>query len=293
MAQTRINPWAAALAVLLVTAGVLLATREAARSCTPAYTWSAVPMDGHRVAAQPVNTGNVDQALGVFDATGYTAPSGVRYPEDSPVPAVAQILLAAQPQMAPLKEVVGHSEAALLNLRTSPDLPLANLFVDALRAYASRYFKVPMDFALTNFGGIRCPLPEGAITMEDIASMFPFKNYLCWCRIKGSGLQKLLEQLAAMPSFQATSGATVRVKAHQLESALIGGKPIDPERVYNVATIDFLLDGGDKLNVGALSESVVLSPVLLRDVMLDYVRGCEARGELVRGKADGRVIMED
>ena len=293
MAQAGVRRWAAKLAVLLGVAGVLLATREAARSSRPAYRWQAVSMDGHRIAAQPVNGSNADQALGVVDQQGYTAPSGVCYPLDSPVAAVAQLLLDAQPRVAPLKEVVGHSAALLLNRRTDPDLPLGNLFADALRAYASRYFKVPMDFAITNFGGIRTPLPEGAITMEDVSSMFPFKNYLCWCRIKGSGLLKLFEQLAATPAFQATSGAAVRVKAHQLESALIGGEPIDPDRVYNVATIDFLLDGGDKINLGALAESVQLSPVLLREVMLDYVRGCEARGELVSGKADGRVIMED
>ena len=67
------------------------------------------------------------------------------------------------------------------------------------------------------------------------------------------------------------------MKAHKLESALVGGKPIDPERVYHVATIDFLLDGGDNLRIGALSEDVKLTHVLLKEVMLDYVEGMEAR----------------
>ena len=73
----------------------------------------------------------------------------------------------------------------------------------------------------------------------------------------------------------------------------MGGKPIDPDRIYNVTTIDFLLDGGDQLRIGALAESVTLSHVLLKDVMLDYVQECEAKGILVEGKADGRVKMED
>ena len=150
-----------------------------------------------------------------------------------------------------------------------------------------------MDFAITNFGGIRVPLPEGDITLEDISSMFPFQNYVCYAKMNGSSLVKLFEQLAGTKAFQATSGATIRVKNHQLVSALIGGKEIQPEKIYNVTTIDFLLDGGDKINIGALSEDVVLSHVLLKDVMLDYVRGCEARGKLVSGKADGRVIMEE
>ena len=131
------------------------------------------------------------------------------------------------------------------------------------------------------------------MTMEDISSMFPFKNYLCYVRMKGSSLQTLLEQLAATKAFQAVSGVQVKVKNHKLESALVGGKPIDPDRIYNVTTIDFLLDGGDKLNIGALAESVQLSKVLLKEVMLDYVKGCESRGEIIHAAADGRVIMED
>ena len=73
----------------------------------------------------------------------------------------------------------------------------------------------------------------------------------------------------------------------------MGGKPIDPDKVYNVATIDFLLSGGDQIAIGALAEDVVLSPVLVRDVMLEYVRKAEAAGIVLDGKKDGRVIMED
>lgn len=259
----------------------------------PSISWRLVPMDGHRMHSLPVNSNNIGQALGVFEDDHYVAPSGACYDEDCPVAEAAEVLMDAQMRLGPLKEVIGHSEAMLLNLRTDPDLPLGNLLADALRAYGSKYFKVPMDFAITNFGGIRVPLPEGDITLEDISSMFPFQNYVCYAKMKGSSLVKLFEQLAGTKAFQATSGATIRVKNHKLESALIGGKEIQPDKIYNVTTIDFLLDGGDKINIGALSEDVVLSHVLLKDVMLDYVRGCEARGKLVSGKADGRVIMEE
>ena len=60
-----------------------------------------------------------------------------------------------------------------------------------------------------------------------------------------------------------------------------------------MTTIDFLLDGGDKLNIGALAEKVELTHVLLKDVMLDYVISCEAAGKEIVAASDGRVIMED
>ena len=292
MAQNEIKPALNAVVWVLLALGVLLAIRQARQGDSPVIEWKRVAMDGHRTGAHCVTAENVDTALGTFTDDGYIAPNGTVFPEDSPVPEIASALMDAQPKLAGLKVVVGHSARMMMNLRTDPDLPLGNLFADVLRARGSKDFKVPMDFAVTNFGGIRCPMPEGAITLEDIQSMFPFKNYMCYVQMKGSNLTKLLEQLAGTKAFQAVSGVRVKVKDHQLVEALIGGKEIDPSRVYNVTTIDFLLDGGDRIAIGALAEKVVLTHTLLKDVMLDYVKECEAKGILVDGAADGRVVME-
>jgi len=290
MAKARLTFWGWFLAVALVYTGVFLAVRAVG---SHSMEWKVVAMDGHRAGARSVTLENVNEALGVFTPDAYVSPAGVSYPLGSSVAGVGRALIDAQPALAPLKVVVGHSDAMYLNLRTDPDLPLGNLFADALRAYGSKYFKVPMDFAITNFGGIRVPLPQGAVTLDDVSSMFPFKNYMCYVTMKGEQLQQLLEQLSGTKAFQAVSGVRVKVKNHQLESALVGGQPIDPQKLYNVTTIDFLLDGGDKINIGALAQSVELTHVLLKDIMLDYVQGCEARGEVIHAAADGRVIMEE
>lgn len=293
MAQNEIKTWAWVTAWGLVAVGIFFATGVANRGGKPKVSWQVVDLDGHRSGVVCVTAENVDTALGSFDDEGYVSPAGVRYADEDPVTRIAQTLMEVQPQMACLKQVVGHSARELVDGRDNPDLPLANLFVDELRARGSREAGVPMDFALVNFGGIRVPLPGGPVTLEDISSMFPFNNYVCFCKVRGENLTKLLEQLAATKAFQAVSGAQVKVKAHKLESALVGGEPIDPARIYNVTTIDFLLDGGDKINLGALSEEVTLTHLLLKDVMLDYVRDCEAKGIVIDAAPDGRVIMED
>lgn len=285
------NLWYIAWALILV--GALFATRQAVQPKESSFAWERVPMDGHRTGRQSVTLENVDAALGVFDDEGYVAPNGLRFSEESPVPAVAQVMMDAQAKLAPLKVVVGHSASMLMDDRDNPDLPLGNLVADAMRSYGARYFKMPMDFALINFGGIRTPLPEGAITLEDVNAMFPFKNYLCMVKMKGSALTRLLEQLSATKAFQATSGARILVKDHKLVSAEVGGKPIDPKKIYNVTSLDFLLDGGDGIRLGALAEKVTLTHVLVKDVILDYITSCEKAGIVLDGKSDGRVIMED
>ena len=285
------NIWYIAWALILV--GAVFAARQAIQPKEPSFEWKRVSMDGHRTGRQSVTLENVDAALGVFDDEGYVAPNGVRFAEDSPVPTVAQLMMDAQTKLAPLKVVVGHSASMLMDDRDNPDLPLGNLVADAMRSFGARYFKMPMDFAIINFGGIRTPLPEGAITLEDINAMFPFKNYICLVKMKGSALTQLFEQLSGTKAFQATSGAQILVKDHKLVSALVGGKPINPDKLYNITSLDFLLDGGDGVRLGALAQKVTLTHVLVKDVILDYITSCEKAGVVLDGKSDGRVIMED
>lgn len=265
----------------------------AAVSCSqgPRMEWKRVPMDGSRTGVVPVTAENVDTALGTFE-DDYIAPNGRHFTEGA-TPEVAALLMDVQPKMAHLKEVVGHSARLLVNIRTEPDLPLGNIVADALREKGSSYFGVPMDFAISNYGGIRNPLPEGAILMDDVEAMFPFKNYMCYAKVRGNNLQRLLEQLAKTQAFQAVSGCKVKVKAHELAEVEVGGEPIDPNRLYNVTTIDFLLSGGDGIAIGALAEDVVLTDVLVRDVMLEYFQKMETEGKVIDGQKDGRVIMED
>ena len=265
----------------------------AAVSCSqgPRMEWKRVPMDGSRTGVVPVTAENVDTALGTFE-DDYIAPNGRHFTEGA-TPEVAALLMDVQPRMAHLKEVVGHSARLLVNIRTECDLPLGNIVADALREKGSSYFNVPMDFAISNYGGIRNPLPEGAVLMDDVEAMFPFKNYMCYAKVRGNNLRRLLEQLAKTQAFQAVSGCRVKVKAHELVEAEVGGEPIDPNRLYNVTTIDFLLSGGDGIAIGALAEDVVLTDVLVKDVMLEYFRKVEAAGKIIDGQKDGRVIMED
>jgi len=42
-----------------------------------------------------------------------------------------------------------------------------------------------------------------------------------------------------------------------------------------------------------LADKVTLSHVLLKEIMLDYVKDCEAKGIVIDSQPDGRVVMED
>lgn len=276
-----------ALACVAVTAGVVLLARP--RACGPKMVWDRVLMDGSRTGVTSVAGTNYESALGTFEDEVYVAPNGKHF-EDGPVPLVAAELMEVQPAMRNLKETIGYSPEEME--AEAPESALSNMLADALRAECSRVFKVPMDVAVTNFGGIRIPMPKGDVILDDILSMFPFKNYIAYAKVKGSGLRKLFDQFAAT-KVQCLSGVKLVIKDKAVVTAEVGGKPIEDNKVYNVATIDFLLDGGDRIAIGALADDVKLSDVLIKDFMLRYLRGLTAEGKNIEYQKDGRVIVEE
>ncbi|MBO4434631.1 MAG: 5'-nucleotidase C-terminal domain-containing protein [Bacteroidales bacterium] len=215
------------------------------------------------------------------------------YADSSATAAAVQVLRECEPGLAKYKEVIGHSAAEYSNLRNQCDLPLGNLVVDAMRERGSKEFGVRMDVAVVNYGGIRIPMPEGPVTVGDIQSMFPFDNKLAYVKITGAELQRLMEQLAKTEAFQPVSGVKVMVKDHVLKEFTVGGKAVNPKKTYNLVTVDFLLQGGDQIYIGAMASDIVMSDVVMRDVMMDYVKAKEARHQKITAYSDGRIIMEN
>ena len=58
------------------------------------------------------------EALGSVEGADYHAPNGAEF-QDGCTPAVARLLIEAQPSMRELKQVIGYSPKALM--RTSPE----------------------------------------------------------------------------------------------------------------------------------------------------------------------------
>ena len=182
MAEAKVNnslAWYLGWALIIV--GAVFAGAQAMKDDGLKVEWRRVAMDGHRTGAQPVTSDNIPQALGTFTDEGYMCPSGACYMDDSPVAQEAAELLEVQPQLAHLKKVIGHSAGMYMNLRNQPDLPLGNLVADIFRAYGSRYFKVPMDFAITNYGGMAlCFLLKTTFAMRSCGALRSRRSWSNW-----------------------------------------------------------------------------------------------------------------
>ena len=190
--------------------------------------------------------------------------------------------------VAPLDEILCYSAAEYGKQR--PESGLSNFAADAIKEVAEKTTGEKMDMAMTNFGGIRTSLPKGAIRVYDIYSIFPFNNTVVVLDIKGSELRKFLGR-AASGWIEALSNVEILVDGRNIVTLNVNGAPIDDERMYKFATINFLLDGGDGVSLRQIAANINDTGVYIRDGIVDLLRERGSKGEVLKLEPDGRVKM--
>jgi 5'-nucleotidase len=180
---------------------------------------------------------------------------------------------------------VGCSARPMVRARDA-ESELGNLVAEAMRAAMPS-----AEIALTNSGGLRADLPEGALRREHVHGVMPFENRLVLVELSGAQLELLFRigtsgghgilqlsgaQLHVDP--KATAGDDLdgdgqigKWEQRRLCEAQVGGAAIDPERRYRVVTTDFLLDGGDHLGIAFAGATTLEQGPLLREAIERYI----------------------
>lgn len=249
------------------------------------FKWKTVRMDGSRTGTSMPDPGNVEASLGSVSGNTYVAPNGRKYKGGATVE-VARLMIAAQPSLSDVKEVIGYSEKGMK--RSKPQSALSNWFVDALMENVGVMVDRPVDIGVYNFGGIRAEMPEGNVTVDDILSMFPFNNHPTYVVLKGADVRYAFERMAES-GIQAVGGVQVVIRDNKLESILVGGQPLDDKKTYGLVTVDFLLNGGDGLNLARNAQEVIITDKKVSDVVISHVRSLKAAGRSISGAVDDRV----
>lgn len=240
--------------------------------------WTKEQVDGHRTGVTASNASNVEEAMGFVKGNTYYAPNGKKFRRGA-TKDVAELVIAAQPAMAQVKQVLGYSTEYMA--RIYPECPLYDWYIDELMRATADSLGKKVDIGFANRGGVRIDMPQGEVLYDDIMSMFPFKNNLCYVALKGKDVRVLLDQMAST-SFQILGGIKVVAKNGKIVSATVNGEPLNAEKVYGVATLNFLLDGGDGYYVARNAIEVLHSEGWLYDTMIPYVQSLTAAGKPVQ-----------
>ncbi len=191
--------------------------------------------------------GNVTEAVGepiLLDA-------GVAEDEDT----VARIDEAAKPLEEIRNRVVAETVDAITGDRSvcrQQECSGGNMVADAMLA---RVKDQGIDIALMNSGGIRADIDAGDVTMGEVLTVLPFQNTLSTFQVDGATIVEALENgvseyAEVAGRFPQVSGMSFAVDlsadpGSRISEVMIGGEPIDADKLYGVVSNNFVRGGGD------------------------------------------------
>ena len=170
-----------------------------------------------------------------------------------------------------------------------PESLLSNWVSDVLVEFSAFEDGKPADMGLCNMGGLRNNMPKGTVRRGDIILISPFDNRLCVVHLLGSDLLALFRDIAAVHGEGVSREVRLVITADgQLVEAKVGGKPIDPQRVYRIATLDYLAEGNDHLYSLKKARRVNVSELFTRDCLMQSIQ----RHSPITSVIEGRVTVK-
>lgn len=193
-------------------------------------------------------------------------------------PEVESIVDAYEAQVEEIQnEVIGATTTAITR-EYRHESEMGDWVTDIMWSYG--YGTIPVDFAMTNSGGLRADIDAGPITFGEVFEAQPFDNTQVIVELDGNEVRQVLEE--------GTTGAHGLVQVSGLQftfdyDAPIGsridgdvvdlstGLPLEPATTYYVAVNDFMANRGDEYDPLA-DNPQVNTYVLVRDLVVDWVK---------------------
>jgi 5'-nucleotidase len=216
--------------------------------------------------------------------------------EDAPT--VARIAEAAKPLDEIRNRVVAEASAPIGGDREAcraMECSMGSLIADAM---LDRVKDQGVEIAIQNGGGIRASIDAGPVTMGEVLTVLPFQNTLSTFQVTGATVVEALEngvsqveegagrfaQVAGMTyAFDASKPAGERVS-----DVMVGGAPIDLDKVYGVVSNNYVRNGGDGYKMFINAENAYDFGPDLADVTAEYLA---AQGPFTP-VTDGRITVK-
>lgn len=176
-----------------------------------------------------------------------------------------------------LERVIGTSTNVLDGAREhvrKGETNLGNLLTDAMLDIGDA------DVALANGGGIRDSIDEGDITVNEVIQAFPFENYLVVIEVTGQDIKDALELgTDAYPelkgAFPHVAGMTYEIDpdreiGDRIVNIKVDGEALELDKTYELATNNFLRDGGDGYTMFE-GKKLVVEKEALNELLIDYI----------------------
>ena len=103
----------------------------------------------------------------------------------------------------------------------------------------------------------------------------------------------LFVQIAKLGGEGLSGARLVITKDGKLKDAKINGQEIEPDKLYTVATLDYLAEGNDGMTAFLeATERVCPEKATIRQIIVNYIEEMEKKGKSVTATLDGRITVE-
>ena len=195
--------------------------------------------------------------------------------------------------------VIGFSEydlpkerlGGLANLTADIGFRIGQEIADSLRHAGDNIGNV--DMAIMNVGGIRHHMAKGKITEGQILSTYPFANRIVLIEVAGKDIIEAM-RVSAAKGGEAVSG-NVRVVTDEngvLKRVVVNNKEMQPEKIYLVATIDYIAEGNDDLVSLANHKKVYEGEDEISVPILNWIKQQQKLGLKVAPDLNPRFVVE-
>lgn len=183
--------------------------------------------------------------------------------------------------------VVGRTNDTLYI--NKPESPLSNWACDAFVDIARLRTGRRVDFAVINIGGIRADISPREVTRGKIWASFPFSNYMSILQMRGCDVEQLFEQIANNGGEGVSKEVRLVIEDGKVKSLKIAGRPIDKNKIYTVATLNFVAEGGDGMDAFTKALNRKDYPGFVFELFEGYVNKLSRQGKAMNATNDGRI----
>ncbi|MDR1653085.1 MAG: 5'-nucleotidase C-terminal domain-containing protein [Prevotellaceae bacterium] len=191
---------------------------------------------------------------------------------------------------AQMSEIIGQSAQTMEVSR--PESLLSNFVSDLLRQAATQALLQPIDIGIMNIGGLRTQIMAGEVTVRNMYEVMPFENELVVIWLRGDTLQKVIDEIAAKNG-EGISGIKMTIKNRKPFDLTIANEPLDKNRIYSIATNDFMAGGNDELYHLAQRLKIEYTGLKIRDLLIQTFKDATKNGTKVSSQIDGRIKVKN
>lgn len=207
-----------------------------------------------------------------------------------PDPEIAALVESRRTEAAKYTERVVGTLKSDLDGTSRDENAIGDMIGDAFVEYGRKQgWKT--DVAFYNAAGIRSSLRAGPVTYGQLYQVLPFENSIVSVDLTGVQLKEVLEDAAGRAGRLQIGGGSFVYRfsnpgGDRIIEATIAGAPLDPKRVYHVATIDYLLLGGDGQTWFGKGTNVIYG-----DIEVDAVAAYMTAHSPLDPKVEGRITQ--